>query len=532
MDAANLLVGAVSVPLFRGDLPQRHLTLMRRAQAELIFVEGPKELQAIIEMREQLAGVRKVVVIDETAVIGHGEVLRVSEMLTPESRDWVISLDRLEQLGRSALENNESELMHRRARINSDTVAAIAFTPGTESAPKGVVQTHGNFIAAAEMLGAALELDSSDLQLLYLPFSHVFGRTCLFVSVYTGGTVAFARRYQTFEEDARLVEPSFFCSVPRLFEKIGVELLGETESRSVIEKWVSRWARREEEQETGGLIGSIKKRLADTLRVNPLRDVLGPNIRFAISGGARLNASLGQYLEDNGLTILEGYGMAETTAASYINRLGSHRYGSVGQPLTGQQELLLEDGQVLLKGPHLCPGLLKEDGSIVDILDHDGWFRTGDIGSMSEDGYLSIVDRKRNIILTATGKVIAPERISEAIRAERIIDQTILYGDGRPFITALIWLDRVALAEFATEKGLEGDTEFLLRHPITYAQVEACIEAVNAELASYERVKKFAIMEREPSVEDGEVTQTKAMRRKVTAERNRTLLDSFYSEEY
>ena len=151
---------------------------------------------------------------------------------------------------------------------------------------------------------------------------------------------------------------------------------------------------------------------------------------------------------------------------------------------------------------------------------------------MSEDGYLSIVDRKRNIILTATGKVIAPERISEAIRAERIIDQTILYGDGRPFITALIWLDRVALAEFATEKGLEGDNEFLLRHPMTYAQVEARIEAVNAELASYERVKKFAIMEREPSVEDGEVTQTKAMRRKVTAERNPTLLDSFYSEEY
>ena len=224
--------------------------------------------------------------------------------------------------------------------------------------------------------------------------------------------------------------------------------------------------------------------------------------------------------------------MAETTAASFINRLGNHRYGTVGQPLPGQREMLLEDGQVLLRGPHLCPGLLKEDGSVADILSEDGWFRTGDIGSFSDDGYLSIVDRKRNIILTATGKVIAPERISEAIRADKIIDQTVLYGDGRPFVTALIWLDREALAEFATEKGLEGDTEFLLRHPATYAQVEARIEAVNAELASYERVKKFAIMEREPSVEDGEVTQTKAMRRKVAAERNRALLDSFYSEEY
>jgi long-chain acyl-CoA synthetase len=530
-DTANLMVGAMSVPLFRGDLPERHVQLMLRANVRLAFVEGPLEVERLLQAHESLGQLQRVVVFDEVVSLPDGTEKTLAEILPSWAQEWVIPLRVLEERGSLTEAKHADELDRRMSSVTADTIAAIAFTPGTESAPKGVVQTHRNFHAAAEMLSVALDLRSEDLQLIYLPFSHVFGRTCLLVSVYTGGTVAFARSYQTFEEDARVFEPTFFCSVPRLFEKIGVELLSETESRSVIEKWISRWARKEDDEGQGFLAG-LRKRLADTFRINRLRDVLGPNVRFAISGGARLNASLGRFLEDNGLTILEGYGMAETTAASYVNRLEANRFGTVGQSLPGQRDKLLEDGQLVLRGPHISPGLWNQDGEITPALDEDGWFRTGDIGKLSEDGYLSIVDRKRNIILTATGKVIAPEPISEAIRADPLIEHAVLCGDGRPFVTALVWLDMEALETFATDKGLEGDREFLIRHSLTYQAIEARIATVNAELAPYERVQKFAIIEKPPSLEDGEMTLAKGMRRKVSVEKNRALLDSFYSEEY
>lgn len=523
-DLGNLMAGAITVPLFQDDIPQRIHRLMKEAQVRVAIVETAAEAAVLWDAREQLSHLKAIVFLQRASETD-------SEVLDrPTSREWVFSLDELDAMGTRTLGAHEAELGRRGALINADTVAAIAYTPGTEGMPKGVVLTHGNFIAASAMLSEGLGLDATDLQLLYLPFSHVFGRTCLWVSVMSGGTVAFARDYGTFEEDARAFKPTYFCSVPRLFEKLRDELEQEADASSGLEKFVTRWA--QEDDEEPGFLAGFKKKVADTFVVNRIKERLGSQIRFAVSGGAHLSPALGTFFERHGMPVLEGYGMSETTAASHINRLSDNRYGTVGQPMAGQDQRFLEDGELVLRGAHLSPGDWQADGSVVSRKDAEGWFATGDVGRLDDDGFLAIVDRKRNIILTATGKVVAPEPISEAIRALPLVEHAVLCGDGRPFISALVWVNREALAVFAAASGIDGDEQFLLRHTLTYEKVEAHIQSVNGTIAPSGRVRKFAIMEARPSIEAGDLTLARRMRRRVVVEKNRAVLDSFYSEDY
>jgi long-chain acyl-CoA synthetase len=529
LDMAIMMAGAVSVPAFQNEPAIRFLETVKHSGAEVVVVENPVQAAVLLEHREQMTSVKRLIVLDGEGTRPSGDTLMLKDVQSEAPEGWIWGREQLQDVGETHLERYGNELDRRLKEARPDTVVSIVYTPGTEGQPKAVVLSHGNFVTAGSAIVESLELGPDDLQLLYLPLAHTYGRLCLYTSLISKGPIAFARSYGNFLEDTILWNPTFFCSIPRLFEKVHEEMAREDVEQGSLQRMVSSWAR---DGEKGGLLQGLKRKMADTLVYSRLRERFGKRLRFAISGGAPLRPDVTQFFAENGLEILEGYGLAETAAAVAINRPAANCIGTVGRPQQCAEIRVNTDGELAVRGGNVCLGYWSDDGSIKPATQDDGWFLTGDIVSVDEEGFISIVDRRRNIILTATGKVIPPAPIVEAIRGEPLIDQVVLCGDGHPFITALITIDAEALARFASDSGIEGDCEFLMRHPMVYRVVEKKVEEVNRDLAPYERIRKFAILTEELTAEEGDVTPTLCLRRRKIAEKYRALLESFYSERY
>ncbi|MCA9516392.1 MAG: long-chain fatty acid--CoA ligase [Myxococcales bacterium] len=533
IEIAVLMAGGILVPIYPNELPASCARFIEDSGARFAIAEDPWQLKKLLDSAVADGADLQLVLIDPEMRLQSGDVASTAELGV--SAAHVTTLARLAARGAQARSARaDDELAARSESVLSDGCAAICYTPGTEGSPKGVMLTHHNLVATCDALARALPMRPDDVSLAYLPVAQAFSHTAFWLAVRAGAAIAYARGEGAVLEDLATLAPTVLFGVPRLFERIEegleAELIGTGGLQSVVAAW--GFGRRGERGDGAGLLARARGALSKRLIQRRLAQKLGGRLRFAVSGGAPLGVDTARFFEEHGVPLLEGYGMVETAAATHVNRLDDRVVGTVGLPLPGVEARVLDDGELVVRGANVTPGYWGNPLESRKVFDDGGWFRTGDLGRIDASGRLTITDRKRDIIVTANGKAIAPGPIAEKLRADPLVGQAFIYGDRRTYLTALIELDRATLARFAEEHGVAGEYEALTRHPRVYGHVEALVERVNAGLPPHENIKKFAILSGELTTESGDLTPVLGLRRRAIAERHKALLDSFYSESF
>jgi long-chain acyl-CoA synthetase len=523
-DFAIFSAGCVTIPIYPSYPPDLIAYIVNDSGARTLLVEDPVQLAKALEVRAKMSGLEQIVVIQ-----GYER---------PERPEAIYPWEALRRLGRDHAERHKATLADRVASITSDDVASIVYTSGTTGPPKGVVQTHGNHVAALEACVKATAIADGEVHLLFLPLAHAFARMESFLGVFQGLTTAFAENLDTVGDNLREVRPHFIMSVPRVYEKVYAKILAGVAAGSPVKQRIFQWAlgvgrqvsRRQQRREPIPAPLRLQHRLAHRLVFTKLHAALGGRLRFAVSGGAPLSREIAEFFHAAGILILEGYGLTETCPVLTFNRIDNYRFGSVGQALPGIEVAIAPDGEILARGPNIATrGYFKQPEATREVFEPSGWFHTGDIGRMDEDGFVYITDRKKDLIVTAGGMNIAPQNIENALKADPFVSQAMVYGDRRPYPVALITVNPDELDKFARAEGiLASDPDGLCRHPAVVARVSRTVEDRNAALPAYARIKRFAILPADFSQENGQLTPTLKVKRRVIAEQYRDVLDSLY----
>jgi long-chain acyl-CoA synthetase len=421
---------------------------------------------------------------------------------------------------------DRNSLADAREAVSASDVLTYIYTSGTTGPPKGCVLSHGNFVAAVESVAAIDDMFvRGDVVLLFLPLAHNFARLVQYATTALGHRVAFCTEFADVPAALAAVRPTILPTVPRMFEKVHGTIRATFDETTGPKRRVIGWAvgvgTRSARDRADGRRSSaplaLQGRIADRLVFAKIRERLGGRIRYAISGGAPLAPEIIEFFAACGVLILEGYGLSESTSACTSNQPRRYRFGTVGLPLPDLELRLAEDGEVLVRGETVFQGYLGRDDATAEVLSADGWLRTGDIGRLDEDGFLTITDRKKEIIVTAGGKKIAPQNLENALKTSPVVSQALVVGDRRPYIAALVSIDQ-------DEAGKMATNEDELR-----ALVEKAIAEVNGRLGRAEQIKRFAILSRDFSLEAGEVTPTLKLKRRVCEEHFREEIEALYA---
>jgi long-chain acyl-CoA synthetase len=523
-DLAILSAGCVTVPVYPSYPPHLVAYVVNDSQAKTLIVEDPAQLAKALEARAKMEGLEQIVVI--------------SGYDAPQPPEMVLTWDTLRRLGREARATHQRTLAERVAATTPDDVATIVYTSGTTGPPKGVVQTHGNHIAAVTASGQATPTEEGWVHLLFLPLAHSFARLESFLGPHKGLQTAFAENLDKVGDNLKEVRPHFICSVPRVFEKVYAKILTGVQAGSPIKKRIFNWAmdvgrevsrRQRAGQPISGAL-ALKRKLADRLVFEKLHQALGGRLRWAVSGGAPLASDIAEFFHAAGILILEGYGLTETCPALTFNRPSRFKFGSVGQALGGVELKIAADGEILARGPNIATrGYYKQPKATAEVFEPNGWFHTGDIGHLDDEGFLYITDRKKDLIVTAGGMNLAPQNIENLLKTDPFVSQAMVHGDKRPYPVALITLNPEELVKFAREQGiLTTDPAVIVKHPKIVERVGRTVEEKNTQLQSYAKIKKFAILPTDFSQEGGELTPTLKVKRKVVAEKYRDTLEDLY----
>jgi long-chain acyl-CoA synthetase len=521
-DFAAFSAGCRTIPIYPTYPPDLIQYIVNDAGVKTLFVEDPAQLAKVLEVQRKMDGLEQIVVIQGY----QGE---------PSSQ--IMTWDTLRLLGRDNLERLKSDLAGRVAEVTPDDIATIVYTSGTTGPPKGVVQSHGNHMGTLQSAAKMSGIMDGDTHLLFLPLAHSFARLESFIGVHRGLTTAFAESIDKLRDNLPEVKPHFICSVPRVFEKVYAGVLAKAEAGSPLKRKIFHWAvgvgrevsklQQAKKPVPAGL--AFKYRLAHKLVFSKLHEAMGGRLRFAVSGGAPLSKEIAEFFHAAGILILEGYGLTETCPSLTFNRLENFKFGSVGQAQPGIEIKIASDGEILGHGPNIAKGYFKKPEATAEVFLPDGWFATGDIGRIDEDGFLYITDRKKDLIVTAGGMNIAPQNIENLLKGDPFISQAMVHGDKRPYPVALITLNPEELAKFARTEGiLNTDPAALAKHPKVVERVSRIVEERNGELQSYAKVKKFSILPSDFSVENGLLTPTLKVKRKIITDKHRELLDSLY----
>jgi long-chain acyl-CoA synthetase len=524
-DVAVLLAGAVTVPIYHTLVGDQAAYILENSGAKVLVAESASLVKRIADGGglATLEGLSRIVLVDATGA---------DEM--PASLSHV-TWEAVMTGARGSLASVDA----RSADVKPDDLAVIMYTSGTTGPPKGAMLTHGNFAFETEVLEAIGVLNGDDEQLLFLPMAHIFAKVIIATQIRLGFVTAFAESVAKVMDDAVEVNPTFMACVPRMYEKIYAGAHEKIEKEGAIKRKIFDWA-----VETGrrhsrarlakgaseppdGMLG-MQHRYAQKLVLSKIRARFGSRLRVAISGGAPLAKELAEWFDGAGIPILEAYGLTEVTGGSNLNRFGAQRFGTVGPALPGVEVKIAADGEVLIRGGNVMRGYWKHEDATREIIDADGWFHSGDIGVIDADGFLTITDRKKDIIVTAGGKNVAPQNIENLLKQSSWISQAMVHGDKRAYLVALVTLNVEPLARFAAETGRPNEPETLATLDDVKKRVQTEIDAVNQGLSSYESIKKFAIVAKDFTIDGGELTPTLKVKRKVVTERNRALLDSLY----
>jgi long-chain acyl-CoA synthetase len=554
-DLGIVLAGAVTVPIYPTLLPDMVGEILRDSGARAVIVEDPVQLAKLFGPGTgPLPALQHVIVVEAVSRLDRpDEAGRLDVSVTdvvppergipergipergiPERGPTVQTLDEALARGHLRLEREPAELRERAGQVTHSSLAAIYYTSGTSGEPKGVELTHDNFVSEVEALAAQMPVGLEDEQLLFLPLAHIMAKLTVTLQLRVGYVTSFAASMEEAAEDCAHVKPTFIVGVPRVFEKIEESVLARARGSGGARARVFDWAlgvgrevsalRRGGGQPRGLL--SVEHRSAERLVFAQVKRELGGRVRFMLSGAAPLATTTAEFFHALGLLILEGYGLTESTGASTVNLPSRFRFGTVGLPLPGVQVRLDDDGEILLRGRSVTPGYWARPRD--DAFTVEGWFRTGDVGRFDDAGFLMITDRKKDLIITAGGKNVAPQRVEQRLTQSPYVARAIVLGDRRKFLVALLVVDGEAIRAWARDNQLVGDLGALQRNTKVRALIASEIERVNASLASFESVKRFEILDRDLTIDRGEVTPTGKVKRRVIAERFSQLIERLY----
>ena len=526
-DVAVLLAGARTAPIYVTNSPRQVGHVIGHSESTVVIVEDAEQRDKVLKVRDELPGLTTIVVVTGE---GAGEY------------PGVISYDELRRAGRAYAEANPGVLSERAAAAQADEVATIVYTSGTTGEPKGAMLTHANFVkTAAEGIRIMGLDDGREHRLIsYLPLSHIFERLIgEWVVITLGAVVWFAESIEKLVANLKECRPTLFIGVPRVYEKFynGVRArIGEQSpvKKVLVTKAVAAGRATVALQQAGKPIpGGLARRhkLLDHLVLSKLRHELGMDAcRLAVTGAAPLSTEVLSFVHALGIKLVEGYGLTETTAPVSVNPDTRIRIGTVGPPLPGVEVRFDTDGELLVKGFNVFEGYFKDEEATAAAFTEDGFFRTGDVGVFDEAGYIKITDRKKDLIVTAGGKNVAPQIVEERLKFDPLISQALVIGDRRPYLVALLTLDPEAAEKWAAEQGIAfTDTTELSAHPKLLEAVGAVVGRVNGELSRVEGIKKWAVLPRDFSLDAEEITPTLKVRRKIIVEKYAAQIERLYS---
>ncbi|NTV01181.1 MAG: long-chain fatty acid--CoA ligase [Chlorobiaceae bacterium] len=518
-DMAILSVGAIDVPLYPSLPPNQIEYILNNCGAKGIIVSNMLQLGKIMSIWQNLPDLNLVIVMN-----------RLEEPI-----EDVIDLNHAKTEGRQIL--HDKPWILEGLKTAPDDIATIIYTSGTTGLPKGVMLTHRNICENVKSCSAVLRLDETDRCLSFLPLSHAYERTGGYYLMFAcGSQIYLAESVETISLNISESRPTMIFTVPRLFDRIKTNILKSATSEGGMKQKIFFWAVRTGEkyyrQLAEGKVSSMLEMqhgLADKLVYSKIRKKFGGHLRYFVSGGAALPQKTGEFFQSIGITILEGFGLTETSPCTHINRPEKVKFGTVGPALKNVEVKIAEDGEILLKGPNIMKGYWKDDAATAEVM-RDGWFCTGDIGEIDRDGYLKITDRKKHIIVTSGGKNIAPLPIENLIHDSPFVDQAMIVGEKRPFLIALIVPDFSKLKEYAAEHGINASTNRQLIDNKEILQIfEKLLRNISRQLATHEKVRKFLLVDEAFTLENGMMTPTLKLKRKEILKKYNPEIDNVYN---
>ncbi|MGO9761300.1 MAG: AMP-dependent synthetase/ligase [Solirubrobacteraceae bacterium] len=546
VDMAATSAGAVVVPIYQTNSPEECLWVISDSDACAVVCEDDAQLAKIAAIRDQLPNLRTVIVIDppatDTSANGTGASNGAAPTAGSATNGAAASVARLEpitleQVREQGRRRSPEELAARRAAVRPEDPFTFIYTSGTTGPPKGCVLTHGNYRAIIDMISDAGEITGDEVIYLYLPLAHSYALLVQLAVFDLGGTLAyFGGDTKQIIPELLEVKPTYLPSVPRVFEKIYTLAHGTIEAQPPAER-----ERAQKAIELGVKVREMMVRgepvpqelqapfdEADEQLFKNVRAIFGGRVRHATSGAAPIAREILEFFWACGVPVLEGYGMTETATAATVSTVENHRFGTVGRALPGVELRIADDGEILVKGPNIFSGYHNHAPTSFGAVE-DGWLHTGDLGSLDEDGYLSITGRKKDIIITAGGKNLTPANIENDLKQCRWISQAVMHGDARPYPVVMITLDEEEIPIYAREHDLPADIPSLSRDPKIHALIQQEIDRANTKYAQVEQVKKFVILDHDLSQATGELTPTLKVKRNVVNERYADLFDALYA---
>jgi long-chain acyl-CoA synthetase len=512
LDYAIWYAGCVTVPIYETSSEEQVQWMMQDSGAVALFVETNKHLETVHSVRTSLTSLIHI---------------------------WNMEDNAINHLSTAGLNIPDSELDSRRSQVTPSHIATIIYTSGTTGKPKGCVLTHGNFMfLVRNVILAVPEVfkDKTTSTLLFLPLAHVFGRIIEIAMVESGLKVAFAPDITNLVGDLQKFTPNFLLAVPRVFEKVfnSAQQKATNEGKEKIFNAAAAVAIAYSQALSAGSVPlslRLKHGLFDKLVYTKLRAAMGGKVQWSVSGGAALGARLGHFFRGIGLTILEGYGLSETSSASTVNRPTMLRVGSVGRAIPGVTLGIGPDGEVLIKGPHIFQGYWNNPAATAEAIDVNGWFHSGDIGQIDEDGYLFITGRKKELIVTAGGKNVAPAVIEDRLRANWLVSQCMVVGDNKPFIGCLITVEPDSVKNWLQRNSLPATTSFaqIASNEVFKSEIQAAVDYANKAVSQAESIRKWVLIDSDWSEASGHLTPSLKLKRNVVSEQFNAEIESLYA---
>jgi len=508
VDFSVLCAGAATTTLYPTTNARDVAFIVANSGSRVVVAEDQTQVDKLLAHRAELPDVEKVVIVD-----GDGD------------GDFVITLAELETLGEQLLADSPDAVERRVEGIRPEHLASIIYTSGTTGRPKGVLLPHRAWTYTAAAIDALGILRADDLNFLWLPLAHAFGKVMLALPLIIGFPTAIDGRVDKIVDNLAVLHPTFMAAAPRIFEKAHARIQGMIADEGGIKKRIFDRALgvgvkasqvREAGRKPSPLL-AMQRAVADRLVFSTIRERFGGRLRFFVSAAAPLNHDLAQWFDAVGIIVLEGYGLTETAAASFINRPNAYRFGTVGLPFPGSEVEIADDGEVLLRSPGVMTGYHDLPEASAEALDPDGWLHTGDIGTIDDDGFLRITDRKKDLFKTSQGKYVAPSATAAAFKAIcPYVSEMIVYGEERPYCVALVSLDSEAITDWAAKNGMENlSFAEIARHDATRELIGGYIDTLNEQLNRWEQIKRFALLDRELSVTAGDLTPSLKAKRNV-----------------
>ncbi|MFT5433771.1 MAG: long-chain acyl-CoA synthetase [Myxococcota bacterium] len=521
-DIAIVCTGAVTVGVYPTTTPEQCAYILAHAEVEVVFVEDLNQLQKLRQVQDQIPTLSRVIIFEKGEAVSDGPLLSIQE---------------LRDLGAQYGDEFPDAYEERWRAVEPTDMAMLVYTSGTTGPPKGVVLSHRNIIRTVDSVNRALPLSPDDLSIVFLPLAHSLQRVAGYTGLSSGARGVFAERIDKIVDHMREFHPTVQAAVPRIYEKIHARIMARVEDAPPVRRKVFDWAfdigmtvaAKRRRKERIGRVLTAQHVVADRAVFTKIREVFGGNIRFLISGAAPISLNLLEFFDACGLTILEGYGLTETTGPATVNTLSTVKFGTVGRPLDICEVRIADDGEILIRGDNVFSSYYNDPEATAAAFTEDGWFMTGDIGTLDLDGFLTITDRKKELIVTAGGKNVSPANIENLVKEAPLISHCVAHGDRRKFLVALIALDTEELK--ATAKRLSvGHIEpsALLRHPKIVGEVQLIVDRVNRTLPRYETIKYFHILDDDLSIEDDLLTPTLKLKRRNIQARYRSQLDELY----